>query len=79
MWVNVVAAEIASQQRGPRAEAGAHREVMLNAPPRRARGKLSKRIARMKCIEHRAFGIEHLEQEFSPQRHKGAVTVYDQY
>ena len=29
--------------------------------PRRARGKAPERIARMKCTEHRAFGIEHLD------------------
>ena len=72
MRVGFPVVEIALQQRGPRSEAGTHREALLIAP-RMAR------ITRMKCIEHRAFGVEHLEQKFSPQRHKGAVTVYDQY
>ena len=33
---------------GPRTEAGVRWEILLNGPPRRARGKLSKRITRIR-------------------------------
>ena len=40
--------EIALQELNSRSGARAYREVLLNGPPRRARGKLSKRTARIR-------------------------------
>ena len=40
--------EIASRERGTQAGVGASLEVLLNGPPRRARGKLSKRMTRIR-------------------------------
>jgi hypothetical protein len=40
--------EIALQERDPRFDARAYLELLLAAPPRRARGKLSKRMTRMR-------------------------------
>ena len=41
---------------GPRTEAGVRWEVLLNGPPRRARGKLSKRMTRIRVEPVRKLG-----------------------
>ena len=48
MPVGLLAVEIALQELEPRSDARASLEVLLNGPPRRARGKLSKRTARIR-------------------------------
>jgi hypothetical protein len=49
MPVGLLAVEIALQELEPRSDARASLEVLLNGPPRRARGKLSKRITRIRA------------------------------
>ena len=49
MPVGLLAVEIALQELEPRSDARASLEVLLNGPPRRARGKLSKRMTRIRA------------------------------
>ena len=48
MPVGLMAVEITLQEFNSRSGARAYLEVLSNAPPRRARGKLSKRTARIR-------------------------------
>ena len=60
--VGLMAVEITLQELNYRSGARAYREILLNGPPRRARGKLSKRITRIrgKAINNdsRRSGVE---------------------
>ena len=48
MPIGLMAVEITLQELNSRSDARAYLEVLLNGPPRRARGKLSKRTARIR-------------------------------
>ena len=47
--VGLMAVEITLQELNSRSDARAYLEILLNGPPRRARGKLSKRMTRLRA------------------------------
>ncbi len=58
MPVGLMAVEITLQELNSRSDARAYLEVLLNGPPRRARGKLSKRATRIRDAQIQELGVE---------------------
>ena len=58
MPVGLMAVEITLQELNSRSDARAYLEVWLNGPPRRARGKLSKRATRIRDAQIQELGVE---------------------
>ena len=58
MPVGLMAVEITLQELNSRSDARAYLEGLLNGPPRRARGKLSKRTARIRDAQIQELGVE---------------------